>query len=293
MRPLLAATISDIKSDVRFPCLASPKIDGIRCLAVEGAAMSRSFKVIPNRTVQAMFCRKDFHGLDGELTIGDPREKNCFNVTTSAVMAFTGDVRGLIYWVFDDFSCTGPYSERLTRTATRIHDLDLSWVVLVNQHVHDDPVSLAAHEEEVVREGYEGLMVRGLDGLYKQGRSTLKEQYLMKLKRFQDAEAKCVGFTELKRNMNEATVSETGYQVRSSHKSNMIGGSVLGALTCVWEPTGETFNVGTGFTAADREFLWAARDRLPGRLVKFKYQPHGVKDLPRLPVFVGFRSVED
>lgn len=293
MRPLLAATIKDIATDVQYPCLASPKVDGIRCLAFEGAAMSRSFKPLPNRAVREMFCNKDMHGLDGEITIGLPMARDCFNRTTSAVMSHNGDITDLTFWVFDDFTCDDRYQNRFLSMINKTQDLNLDWVVPLEQTIHENPESLAAYEEEMVKAGYEGVIVRGLGGRYKQGRSTLNEQFLMKLKRFTDTEALCVGFTELKHNLNEATVSETGYQVRSSHKSNMIGGKMLGALTCLWEPTGETFNIGTGFSAADREFLWAARDTLTGRMVKFKYQPHGVKDLPRLPVFVGFRNKED
>lgn len=294
MRPLLAATIGDITRDVVFPCFASFKVDGVRALAWDGAAMSRSMKPLPNREVQQMFCNKELYGLDGELVVGDVNAKDVFNVTTSTVMTRVKPVfDDLIYYVFDDFDAGGQYAERFAHMCSRVNLLALPWIRPLAQTLHTTVDSLLAHEEEALREGYEGLMVRSPRGYYKQGRSTLNEQYLMKLKRFTDTEAECVGFTELRHNANEPTVSETGYQVRSSHKSNMIGGGTLGALTCVWEPTGETFNIGTGFSAQDRQQLWNFRESLPGRIVKFKYQPYGVKDLPRLPVFIGFRAKED
>lgn len=255
--------------------------------------MSRSMKPLPNVELQDAFCIRELHGFDGELIVGDYCAKDAFNLTTSVLMSRFKRIPVLTYYVFDDFSFSGLYYARLESLRSRVAALNLHWIKVLEQKTFYEVDGLAYYEEQAVQLGYEGLMVRGGNGIYKQGRSTLKEQYLMKLKRFKDAEAKCVGYTELKRNENEPTTSETGYQVRSSHKDNMIGGSVVGALTCVWEATGETFNVGTGFSALDRKHLWSIRDSLAGRTVKFKYQDYGVKDLPRIPVFVGFRSEED
>jgi len=56
------------------------------------------------------------------------------------------------------------------------------------------------------------------------------------------------------------------------------------------------FKIGSGFTEDARVKLWRERDErdeLKGRLAKFKYQPSGVKDKPRFPVFLGFRNKID
>jgi DNA ligase-1 len=55
--------------------------------------------------------------------------------------------------------------------------------------------------------------------------------------------------------------------------------------------TGVEFEIGTGFTEADRRELWVAPPI--GNLVKYKYFAYGVKDKPRHPVFLGFRSPID
>jgi DNA ligase-1 len=52
-----------------------------------------------------------------------------------------------------------------------------------------------------------------------------------------------------------------------------------------------TFEIGSGFSAADRIRLW--KDKPIGRIVKYKSQPVGVKDKPRFPVFLGFRDEKD
>ena len=68
MKPLLAYTVSDLAA-VRFPVLASPKLDGVRCVIRDGVAMTRTLKPIPNRHVRAMLAH--LPDLDGELIAGD------------------------------------------------------------------------------------------------------------------------------------------------------------------------------------------------------------------------------
>jgi len=50
-KPLLAHTIEGT-STIKYPCIVSPKLDGIRCIIINGVAMSRSLKPIRNEYVQ-------------------------------------------------------------------------------------------------------------------------------------------------------------------------------------------------------------------------------------------------
>ena len=101
-----------------------------------------------------------------------------------------------------------------------------------------------------------------------------------------------VGFEELEHNMNEQQRSLLGLAKRSSHKANRVAGGVLGALVCQL-PGGLQFNIGSGFTQEEREEFWRIRDKLKGRLVKYKYFPVGIKDKPRFPVYLGWRDPID
>ena len=51
-KPMLACECSDI-TQVKFPIMASSKLDGIRCTIFGGVAYSRSLKPIPNKFVQS------------------------------------------------------------------------------------------------------------------------------------------------------------------------------------------------------------------------------------------------
>ena len=74
-----------------YPLLASPKLDGVRALIINGIVMSRSFKPIPNAHVQELFGRPEYNGLDGELIVGAPTDKDVYRNTTSGVMSQAGE----------------------------------------------------------------------------------------------------------------------------------------------------------------------------------------------------------
>lgn len=66
---------------LRFPLLASPKLDGVRAIIINGVVMSRSLKPIPNKHIQTLFA--DCEYLDGELIVGDPTSKTVYKDTVS------------------------------------------------------------------------------------------------------------------------------------------------------------------------------------------------------------------
>ncbi len=152
---------------------------------------------------------------------------------------------------------------------------------------------LVKFERKFVEMGYEGVMIRSLDGPYKQGRSTTNEGYLLKMKTFEDSEAVITGYEELLHNNNEATLDELGHTQRSSHKENKVASNMLGAFHVADVKSGVEFKIGTGYTKEMREGLWANRENLVGRVVKYKFFPGGVKEAPRFPVYLGFRHEDD
>lgn len=252
--------------------------------------MSRSLKPIPNKHVQKLFGRPELNGLDGELIVGPVSGHDVFQRTSSGVMSIEGEPE-VRYHVFDDFSESGAFHRRLHTAHRRIKKLKSCEDV--PHHIITTEQDLLSMEEDYLELGYEGIMVRQSDGPYKHGRSTLKEGWLLKLKRFVDAEAEVIGFTQLMTNKNEAKPNELGHLERSSKKEGLIGAGTLGAIKVRDCVSGVEFEIGTGFTAEQRQKLWHGRQLMVGQLVKYKSQPVGVKDKPRFPVFLGFRDVRD
>lgn len=294
-KPMLAGTLKDI-ADVQYPVLVTPKLDGIRCLKIDGKAVSRNFKQIPNEFVRSWIEQHLPDGVDGELIVED----ESFQATTSAVMRESGEPK-VVYYIFDyvpsDLSVS--YSNRMTTLAEMSIGLSISNGEAVLRHklvlpeVICDEKGLLDFEQECLSDGYEGVMLRTPDGPYKCGRSTVREGYLLKLKRFADDEATIVGFDERLHNANEAKKDAFGRTERSTHKANMIATGVLGAFRVKSKKFKNEFSIGTGMDDAQRDEFWKKREQLMGKLLKFKYQPIGVKDVPRFPVFLGLRHEND
>lgn len=291
MKPMLAAATDG--TNLRYPLILSPKLDGVRALVINGIVMSRSLKPIPNPHVQRLFGRREFEGFDGELIVGEPNSPDVYRRTTSGVMRLDGqpDVK---FHVFDRFTYSGGFIVRLATFRDYVYKVVLSGLVrVVDQIVVNDEEELLKYETAYLADGYEGVMLRDPNGAYKHGRSTLNEGGMMKLKRFEDSEALVLGMQELMSNTNEAVTNALGHKERSTKKEGMVGANKLGALHVKDMRSGVTFDIGTGFDEAMRNYLWVERDRVMGSIVKYKYQPTGIKDKPRFPVFLGFRDERD
>lgn len=231
--------------------------------------------------------------------MGSPLDKNCMQNTTSGVMSQDGEP-DFKYYVFDYWTHPDrPFETRIgdiTRWKNTTAFKQCSNFVVVLKHTKvDNMEELLQLEEQYLKMGYEGLMIRKPDAPYKYGRSTVKQGYLLKLKRFADSEAEIVEAEELLHNHNEATLDALGNTVRSDHKDGKVGGDTLGALVVKDITTGITFKIGTGFDATTRQELWDMHKEgaLVGKIVKYKSFLIGVKEAPRFPVFLGFRDKLD
>lgn len=302
LRPMLAAgkpadfTDEAFIAKLRFPAIASPKVDGIRCITLDLPNKGNCFPAtrfinrIQNQVIfEALSVLPAF--LDGELASGN------FQESTSAIMSFDGPPGNWAYHVFDYWAERQlPYDQRLAWMERLLKNTvpkelvdrvkPLEWR-LVNSYEE-----LVAYDQENIARGFEGTILRGIKNRYKNGRSTLNEGGMIKIKRFADAEAIVVGYEQFRHNANAAEKTPQGYTKRSSVSAGFELREMLGSLT-VKTTAGVQFNVGTGFTEADRKELWALRSTLVGKIIKYKFQPHGVKDRPRCPVFLGFRAPGD
>lgn len=302
MQCMLAGKCED-PSELRFPVLASVKLDGVRCIVLGGKLLSRNLKPIKNSLVQERFAGLP-EGTDGELIVGDPTAKDAFRRTVSAQAKDGASIDDMRFYVFDNFALdhTGKmdmgFADRVL-SLKLLHALPAhrnDFVTILENKLIRNAADLAAFEEESVSAGHEGVMVRHPMGPYKHGRSSTNEGWLLKIKRFADGEATVLGFEELMHNGNEATTNALGHTERSSHKANLKGLKTLGALLVVGvggDYDGVEFKIGTGFDAETRKKIWDASSTYRGQLAKYKYFPLGSKDKPRFPVFLGWRDKDD
>lgn len=286
IKPMLAHTIEDA-SKIVFPVLASPKLDGIRCLTIDGKAYSRNMKLIPNAHIQTRLA--GLHGFDGELIVGAPRGEGVFNRSTSGVMSRDGTPK-FNFWVFDMFDghhVDDAFEARLKAAKRQTSNVIGDEVRAVPHKLIKNLDELNAYEARQLLAGYEGVMLRDPRGPYKHGRSTMREGWLGKVKRFLDSEAVIIGFVEQMQNTNVAKKDALGRTERSSHKSGMKGKGTLGALQVRDVKTGVEFEIGTGLDDKLRQEIWNNRPKWKGRTIRYKFQPTGVKEKPRFPVYLG------
>ena len=280
MKPMLAAaaTIDDVVAALAIgPMIATRKIDGIRCLIIDGVAVSRKLIPIPNKHVQNMIGRGVFNNLDGELICrGDYSDVQSQIMSVDKMPDFT-------FCVFDDFSdLTMAYETRIKRLARRVDVDDVETSVIT------DLADFLAFEQAVLKNGYEGVILRDPKARYKFGRSTIRERGMLKIKRMEDSEAVIIGTVPLYHNQNEALKDNLGRTKRSSAKAGKVESDVMGALSVRDIKTGVEFEIGTGFSAEDR-----AKDWPIGSIVTYRFMPHGTKDKPRHPSFKGIRNPKD
>ncbi|MEJ7598368.1 MAG: DNA ligase [Kofleriaceae bacterium] len=214
----------------------SEKLDGVRAYWDGEAFVSR----LGNRFFAPDWFVEDLPAdtLDGELWVG----RKMFSKTISIVRSGAAGVewKNVSYVVFDAPNAKGGFEDRMAH-AEKVLKRSGAPHARHLEHVACDGFDHLREElARVEALGGEGLMLRRPGSKYEIGRS----QSLLKVKTFHDAEARVIGHAP-----------GTG-----KHKGR------LGALVCEL-PSGVKFNVGTGFSDAERE----APPQL-GAVVTFRYQ---------------------
>lgn len=248
--PLLLAHKWETEIDITGWWL-SEKLDGVRAYWDGKQFLSR----LGNRFYPPPWFVEDFpdHPLDGELWGG----RKLFQRTVGIVKRQDQSPlwKELLFVVFDAPSHGGTFEERIEHAKKSVDGL--TYVRVLEQAICRDESHLREELARVEALGGEGLMARRPRSKYEAGRSNT----LLKVKTFHDAEARVVGHAP----------------GAGKHKGR------LGALI-VELADGTKFNVGTGFSDAERE------DPAPiGSIITFRYQELSDGGVPRFPSYVGVR----
>jgi DNA ligase-1 len=294
-KPMLAPSKPALNFDkLRYPLLASPKLDGRRAMYLGGRLLSRNLKPIPNPFVRETLEGLLPDGADMELTVGS-------TFSESGELARLDGEPEFTCWLFDlvgpDFA--EPFEQRFANLRQWFNELKARPpFIRVVPHVRINcRESLEGYERWALEQGYEGVMLRDPVGPYKLGRCTPKQGWLLKVKRFDDYEARVIDLVEQEQNTNEAKRDEVGRLKRSSAKAGKVGKNTLGALRVVGLNgpfKGVEFCVGSGLDDGLRRRIWKGCGIMAiGQTIKYKCQRCGAKDAPRHPVFLGFRDEGD
>lgn len=283
--PMLSGSATDLDK-LKFPLYASPKLDGIRATVQGGVVLSRNLKPIRNRHVQELFGHERYNGLDGELIVGSPTAPDCLSATSSGVMSADGEPN-VHFHAFDWYGVEGGFMTRIDSVWARLSQ-NTTFRPVPHELVRNTK-ELLSFEAKVLDEGYEGVMLRSIDGPYKEGRSTEREGFLLKLKVFEYDKARIKAVEEGSHNTNTQERDALGHAKRSTAKAGMRPNGEVGTFIVDIQTgpfAGKEARVGRGkLTAAQAKALWARRAELIGCEIDFKYFLRGCKDLPRFPLY--------
>ena len=237
MKPLLATNY--VESKLVFPLGAQPKIDGVRGLTTEGHLTGRSLKKHKNKYTTAFYSTKEYEFLDGELAAQDERHPDLCRVTSSALSTIKGEP----FTMWHVFDClrkeviAAPYIERHKYLTQYVHYEQTQGrcmhAKVVPMTICEDLAQLLRLDEEWLELGYEGTIIRGLNAAHKEGRSTVNQGQLLRIKRFVEAEALVLEIEEGNVNENVAQTNELGRTFRTSHQENKVPNGMVGNLQCV------------------------------------------------------------
>lgn len=297
-----------------YPVAMLPKIDGVRGCNLFGQLTARTLEPHDNRMTTNAFSRQEFVGLDGEFAAELNTHPRLCSLTSSALSTQDG-FPFTLWWLFDyvtNETCNKGYIERHRILSEYVNVLRRDNVPFADRLrvipyviVHNEERLLEVHGNWCAM-GFEGSVFRKIDGVHKNGTSTMREGGYLRLKKFADDEGEVIGVIEGQTNLNPATTSKLGKAKRSTHKENMVPNGRVGTIvvkllkdvvcnngTKILEK-GSVHNISKGkMTVEEQEYFFANQDKILGGIVKFQHFPTGVKDSLRMATFHSFRSKQD
>lgn len=242
-KPMLAQPIKNDKKDnwnkVKYPVAGEPKLDGVRCMIflkdyqggvkfTDVQSLSREGKSYDFGTTkirEALVPLFQDNGdiiLDGELYVhGMPQNRISGSMRGTTYIPELHDV--MEYHVYDIIKPKQPYSER--RKDLENLFINYEGFKLGRSITLVDKKSVDNFEEECIEAGYEGIMLKNLDGLYEIGKRSYNN---LKVKQFLDEEFKIVGY-ELGKRGSEDIVFLLKTKEDKEFKAKPIGNRELKA----------------------------------------------------------------
>jgi DNA ligase-1 len=266
---MLAKQVESLDS-LTFPLIAQPKLDGIRCLKIGKTLMGRNGRATSNERLHLYLhnlIKEENYVFDGELY----SHKLSFNDILSQVNSDSKEIDTSIKYVVYDIltktewenqECKTKYFDRWSRikSFTSISK-NSEWIggKIIN-NVHE----LNEYYEHILRDGYEGIMVKDPNGMY--GWKRVDQNVMGKIKPSEDFDCKIIQVKE-----------GTGKYEKK-----------MGAF--IVDFNGVKVNVGSGFNDEQRNEFWKNKQDLIGKWISVKAQEKTIDGSLRFPVFIRIRD---
>lgn len=274
MKPMLASSDT---SKIKFPCRCQPKYDGVRCIISENNngdidIVSRQGKLynIPHIKDWADKHR-DMLPLDGELY---NHKELAFQDIISAVKKVSNITDKINYVVYDKPIEGVPNDDRLNIIRKDITTLPPSDPIKLSQNIlcHNWD-EIKKYHDECVEEGYEGVIIRNLDGEYEFG---FRSNNLIKYKEFQDSEFVVA-------DVIEGTGRDKGTGIFVLYLHGHEGEPITPDNTFKAKPKGD-INI--------RKEYFINKSNYIGEHATIKYQGLSKTGVPRFPNMIAIRDYE-
>jgi len=193
-KPMLAKKWEDYKNKVKYPIASQKKYDGVRCIIHSGGMFSRNGKPILSaphifESFKPLFEKFPELTFDGELYTDKEFD---FNKIISCVRKTKPELQDLIeskeyirYFIYDLASSDKPFIDRYNTLRSMSNDgLFPNTCIISDIDLVNNETEVQEHHDKYVAEGFEGQMLRILNGEYENKRSN----YLLKNKVFDDNE---------------------------------------------------------------------------------------------------------
>jgi DNA ligase-1 len=282
VEPMLAQSYDKHASKITYPAYVQPKLDGHRCIAIiqdgEVTLWSRTRKPIKSMPHIVAALTEAFFGegeetidlpstpivLDGELYNHDYRDH--FEDLTSLIRQskpMPGH-EAVQFWIYD-IAGEGTFSERtksLAYVGYRLAEMHDMTSIIVDTQLVEDADAMINVFGVYIEYGFEGLMVRNADGIYKNKRS----YDLQKVKVMADDEFEVTDVTE--------------------GKGKMAGRAMFHCKT----KDGGEFRVKMVGALDDLAHYLDHKEDYIGRQLTVKYQNLSAEGIPRFPIALRFRE---
>ena len=209
--PMKVHTYQEHSSKIKFPCYVSPKLNGVNAeyrLLPEPQILSRGGEIypyVPSRDDHVFGRMKDasINSINGEIYLHGQHLQDIM----SAVKKPSQDKLQPEFFAFDLPCEPGRYFDR----ARVLKTLGINVISIDKANSHED---ILEWHRRFVSDGYEGTIIRNIDGLYEYN---TRSYDVLKLKDVLDAEYKIVGYN-IDKNGHPVLVCETAEEIKFSVK---------------------------------------------------------------------------
>jgi len=266
--PMLAHDYNKRGKSIQFPCFVQRKFDGTRCVGIPGKGLfSRNRKAYPHleHIVKEINRLPPTIILDGELYSDTLTFQDIVGLVKRETLKPGDEEKQLqIKFFVYDLIHGMPYEQRFANLQILFNRYKFKHLVLVKTTICESEDKMKELHGQYVAEGYEGIMLRNKNGLYKNSRSADLQKY----KEFFDSEYEVVDFKE---------------------GEGQEEGCVLWVCKT---PEGKTFQCRPRGTREDRKELFDNGASYIGKMLTVRYQELTNDKMPRFPVGLAFRDYE-